>query len=63
MERTFLLFETIDNLLRELRSVEQAIEYNQSSISGSRFVPGDSLHDALYLERDDVLEALRQHRR
>jgi hypothetical protein len=50
-------------LCRELRAVDQAIEYNKDNIAGERFVPGDSIHDALYLERDEILLTLRYHRR
>jgi hypothetical protein len=50
-------------LCRELKAVDQAIEYNKDNIGGERFVPGDAIHDALYLERDEILLTLRYHRR
>jgi hypothetical protein len=53
----------LNGLLCGLHAVDKAIEYNKDSISGSAFVRGDSLHDALYREREWLLEDIKQHRR
>jgi hypothetical protein len=54
---------SLEGVVAGLQAVDKAIEYNKDSISGSRFVPGDSLHDALYWERDQLLEDLKAYRR
>jgi hypothetical protein len=54
---------SLEGLVAGLQAVEKAIEYNQSNISGTAFVPGDTLHDELYWERDMLLEDLKEYRR